>query len=124
MNLFLCFAYIDNLISYNNYQYIYLYELYSDIYNMLLFHALSICYYTFVTILYPLIVLFILWQILLLLKGIYKIGSQIVIDLTSYSSMYSRREQDLFPLDMTNNIMSRRRIQLQCRHRINRSKTL
>ena len=91
---------------------------------MLLFHALSICYYIFVTILYPLIVLFILWQILLLLKGIYKIGSQIVIDLTSYSSMHSRREQDLFPLDMTNNIMSRRRIQLQCRHRINRSKTL
>lgn len=89
---------------------------------MLLFHALSICYYTFVTILYPLIVLFILWQILLLLKGIYKIGSQIVIDLTSYSSMHSRREQDLFPLDMTNNIMSRRRIRM--RNRYNRSKTL
>jgi len=91
---------------------------------MLLFHALSICYYTFVTILYPLIVLFILWQILLLLKGIYKIGAQIVIDLTSYSSLHSHREQDLFPLDMTNNIMSRRRMRLHRRHHSNRSKTL
>ena len=92
---------------------------------MLFLELLSICYYTFVTILYPLIVLFILWQILLLLKGIYKIGSQIVIDLTSYSSLHSRREQDLFPLDMTHNIMSRRRMRLHRRRDyINRSKTL
>ena len=91
---------------------------------MLLLHLLNGVYYAFVMIFYPLIVVFMLWQILLLLKSIYKIGKQIVVDLTSYSSLQSQRQPDWAPLDMTHNIMSRHRVRLHMHRRRNRSKTL
>jgi len=91
---------------------------------MLLLHLLNGVYYAFVMIFYPLIVVFMLWQILLLLKSIYKIGKQIVVDLTSYSSLQSQRQSEWVPLDMTHNIMSRHRVRLHMHRRRNRSKTL
>ena len=74
---------------------------------MMFLNLLVVFYYLLVSILFPIIFIFVLWEILTMLNGIYKIVKQIVDDINSVSkSSHTYNE----PLDMTDNIISRRRL--------------
>ena len=70
-------------------------------------NLLAVFYYSLVSILFPIIFIFVLWEILTMLNGIYKIVKQIVDDINSVSkSSHTYNE----PIDMTDNIISRQRL--------------
>jgi len=74
---------------------------------MMFLNLLAVFYYSLVSILFPIIFIFVLWEILTMLNAIYKIVKQIVDDINSVSkSSHTYNE----PLDMTDNIISRRRL--------------
>ena len=74
---------------------------------MMFLNLLVVFYYLLVSILFPIIFIFVLWEILTMLNGIYKIVKQIVDDINSVSKLSHTYNE---PIDMTDNIISRRRL--------------
>lgn len=74
---------------------------------MMFLNLLAVFYYLLVTILFPIVFIFVLWEILTMLNGIYKIVKQIVDDINSVSKLSHTYNE---PIDMTDNIISRRRL--------------
>lgn len=74
---------------------------------MMFLNLLAIFYYLLVSILFPIIFIFVLWEILTMLNGIYKIVKQIVDDINSVSKLSHTYNE---PIDMTDNIISRQRL--------------
>ena len=70
-------------------------------------NLLVVFYYLLVGILFPIIFTFVLWEILIMLNGIYKIVKQIVDDINSVSKASHKYNE---PIDMTDNIISRQRL--------------
>ena len=74
---------------------------------MMFLNLLVVFYYLLVSILFPIIFIFVLWEILTMLNAIYKIVKQIVDDINSVSKALHTYNE---PIDMTDNIISRRRL--------------